>query len=113
MLKPQDRKFQTYTDGWGTAWKVSDRIMKEVRQQIIHYDEYSVGLNRYWKAYVEDVQIKKMILVPEPTQIIEGDVFVDSDGTQYEVGQVDRKDTRPVSKLVTLKSATVNYRRQT
>lgn len=110
MIKPQNRKFQTYTDGWGTSWIVSDRRMKEVRQQIIHYDEYSVGLIRFWKAFVEDVQVKKAILVPESAKIIQGDLFVDHDGTQYEVVQVDRKDTRPVSKLVTLASAAVNYR---
>lgn len=112
MLKPTVKKYQTYTDGWGTAWKVSDRVMKEVRQQVIHYDEYTVGMFRFWQAQVDGIQIKKVILVPERTQIVEGDVFVDSGGTQYEVKQVDRKDTRPVSKLVTLASATVNYRRR-
>lgn len=110
MIKPQQRKFQTYTDGWGTSWKVSDRRLTEVRQQTIHYDEFSVGMYRYWEAYVAGVQIKKAILVPLETQISEGDIFVDSSGEQYEVKQVDRRDTRPVSLLVSLASATIGHR---
>ena len=112
MLKPKATNLQTYTDGWGTSWKVQDRRLSEAKQQIIHYADYAVGMYRFWEAMIAGTQLKRAILVPERTDITEGDIFVDSDGTQYEVKQVDRKDTRPVSLLVSLASAQVAYRRK-
>ena len=99
MLKPKATNLQTYTDGWGTSWEVSDA-------------ETTVGMYRFWEAMIAGTQLRKAILVPERTDITEGDIFVDSDGTQYEVKQVDRKDTRPVSLLVSLSAAQVTYRRR-
>lgn len=112
MLKPRETNLQTYTDGWGTSWEVSDRRLVKEKQHIIHYADCTVGMYRYWEAMIAGTQIKRAILVPERTQISEGDIFIDSDGTQYEVKQVDRKDTRPVSLLVSLASAQVAYRRR-
>jgi hypothetical protein len=111
MLRPKATNLQTYTDGWGTSWEVSDRRLKQERQKIIHYANYTVGMYRYWEAMIAGTQIKRAILVPEQTKITEGDIFVDSDGTQFEVKQVDRKDTRPVSLLVSMASAQVAYKR--
>lgn len=111
MLRPKATNLQTYTDGWGTSWEVSDRRLKKERQKIIHYANYTVGMYRYWEAMIAGTQIKRAILVPEQTKITEGDIFVDSDGTQFEVRQVDRKDTRPVSLIVSLASAQVAYKR--
>lgn len=110
MLKPKETNLQTYTDGWGASWEVSDRRLEKEKQHIIHYADWTVGMYRYWEAMIAGTQIKRAILVPERTQISEGDIFIDSDGTQYEVKQVDRKDTRPVSLLVSMASATVKYR---
>ena len=110
MLKPRETNLQTYTDGWGTSWEVSDRRLVKEKQHIIHYADWTVGMYRYWEAMIAGTQIKRAILVPERTQISEGDIFIDSDGTQYEVKQVDRKDTRPVSLLVSMASTTVKYR---
>lgn len=112
MLRPKATNLQTYTDGWGTCWEVSDRRLKAVKQDVIHYADFTVGMYRYWEAMIAGTQIKRAVLVPERTCIAEGDIFVDSDGTQYEVKQVDRKDTRPVSLLVSLASAQVAYRRR-
>lgn len=112
MLRPKTTSLQTYTDGWGTSWEVSDRRLKTVKQEVIHYSDFTVGMYRYWEAMIAGTQIKRAVLVPECTCIAEGDIFVDSDGTQYEVKQVDRKDTRPVSLLVSLASAQVAYRRK-
>lgn len=112
MLKPRETNLQTYTDGWGTSWEVSDRRLVKEKQHIIHYADWTVGMYRYWEAMIAGTQIKRAILVPERTQISEGDIFIDSDEIQYEVKQVDRKDTRPVSLLVSLASAQVAYRRR-
>ena len=112
MLKPKATNLQTYTDGWGTSWEVSDRRLVKVKQQVIHFAETTVGMYRFWEAMIAGTQLRKAILVPERTDITEGDIFVDSDGTQYEVKQVDRKDTKPVSLLVSLSAAQVTYRRR-
>lgn len=113
MLKPKVTNLQTYTDGWGSSWAVSDRRLTEEKQHIIHYSDSAVGMYRFYEAMIAGTQIKRAIMVPERTRISEGDIFIDSDGTQFEVKQVDRKDrVRPVSLLVSLASAQVAYRRQ-
>ena len=110
MLKPKAHNLQTYTDGHGTAWEVSDRKLYRCRQEVIHYADFFVGERRFWDAYVAGVEIAKAILVPEQTAIRPGDVFVDEHDVQYEVKQVDRKDTRPVSLLVSLSASPIRYR---
>ena len=35
MLKPKATSLQTYTDGWGSSWALSDRRLTEEKQHII------------------------------------------------------------------------------
>lgn len=102
--------YQTYGDGWGTAWKTEDRRLIEVRQQIVHFQEQTVGERRYWDAYVAGTVINRAVKVPVETAVERGDVFV-IEGKQYEVVQKDLKDDRlPASWLLSLASVPIEYR---
>ena len=98
----------TFTDGWATSWVVRDRKLQRERQQVIHFHEATVGERRFWDAQVSGVEIVRAVNVPELTQVERGDVLI-IDGVQYEVAQKDRKDTKPVSWLLSLKKAVVKY----
>ena len=65
MLKPKATNLQTYTDGWGTSWEVSDRRLVKEKQKIIHFAESTVGMYRFWEAMIAGTQLRKAILVPE------------------------------------------------
>ena len=96
-------EYLTFTDGCATSWTVRDR-----RQQLIHFHEATVGERRFWDAQVSGVEIVRAVNVPELTQVERGDVLI-IEGVQYEVAQKDRKDTKPVSWLLSLKKAVVKY----
>lgn len=110
MLKRKNSSYQTFTDGWGTAWETSDRRLVSVRQQIIHFQEQTVGERRYWDASVAGTEISRAVRVPYGSAVEQGDVFV-IDGQQYKVVQKDLKDDRlPESWLLSLASARIGYR---
>lgn len=109
MLKRKG-KYQTYTDGWGTVWKTSDRRLTELKQKILHFQEQTVGERRYWDAFVAGTQIIRAVRVPFEAKIEQGDVFV-INGKQYEVAQKDLRDDRlPASWLLSLSSVVIEYR---
>ena len=109
MLK-HNVDFLTFCDGWGTSYEVTDRRLKRVKQEVIHFTDQAVGERRYWDAYVAGTQIQKTVLVPYQSDVDRGDVFV-IEGSQYEVVQKDyRGNTMPQAWLLSLQSATVKYR---
>lgn len=102
--------YQTYSDGWGTAWETKDRRLVKIRQKVVHFQEQTVGERRYWDAYVAGTQIKRAVKVPFETNVEQGDLFV-IEGIQYEVVQKDLKDDRlPVSWLLSLASTPIKYK---
>lgn len=108
MLKVKSN-YQTYPDGWGTSYEVTDRRIITVRQQVIHFAEATVGERRYWDAQVAGTTVSKAVLVPYDSQVERGDVFVIGE-TQYNVVQKDRRDTFPVSWLLSLEDNPVKYK---
>lgn len=110
MLKRKNSSYQTYQDGWGTSYETIDRRLVSVRQQVIHFQEQTVGERRYWDAYVAGTQICRAVKVPYDSAVEQGDVFV-IEGKQYEVVQKDIKDDKlPPSWLLSLASAQIEYR---
>lgn len=101
--------YQTFADGWGTSWKTEDRRLKEIRQEVIHFDKATVGERRFWDAMAEGTQIDKAVKVPAGSAVERGDIFV-IDGEQYEVVQKQFKDDiLPESWLLSLQSAPFEY----
>ncbi len=111
MLKHKSN-YQTYTDGWGSAWQTTDRKLVSIRQKVIHFHEQTVGERRYWHGCVAGIQINRAIRVPYESQVEQGDVFI-INGMQYEVVQKDLKDDKlPVSWLLSLASAQIEYNKE-
>ena len=109
MLKRKSN-YQTYTDGWGTAWETVDRRLVGIRQDVIHFQEQTVGERRYWDAYVAGTQINRVVRVPYGTKVEQGDIFI-IEGRQYEVAQKDLKDDKlPASWLLSLASVQIEYK---
>lgn len=99
-----------FQDGWGTSWEVVDRRLVRIRQEIIHFQDQTVGERRYWDAFVAGTEIRRAIRVPIQSAVERGDVFVIS-GVQYEVVQKDRKDDHlPASWLLSLAAVPIEYR---
>ena len=110
MLKRKKSDHQTYQDGWGTSWITADRRLVSIRQEIIHFQEQTVGERRYWDAYVAGTEISRAVKVPFESKIEQGDVFV-INKKQYEVAQKDLKDDcLPLSWLISLASVQIEYR---
>lgn len=109
MLKYKS-DYQTYTDGWGTVWETADRKLVNIRQEVVHFQEQTVGERRYWDAYVAGTQINRAVRVPYGSHVEQGDIFLIG-GKQYEVVQKDLKsDKQPLSWLLSLASAVIEYK---
>lgn len=109
MLKRKSN-YQTFQDGWGTSWETVDRRLARIRQQVIHFQEQTVGERRFWDAYVSGTEISRAVRVPYESAVERGDIFIIA-GKQYEVAQKDLKDDRmPISWLLSLQSAEIEYR---
>ena len=110
MLKRKNSKRQTFNDGWGTSWKTVDRRMDSIRQEVIHFEEQTVGERRYWDAYVAGTEISRAVKVPIESEVERGDIFVINE-KQYEVVQKDLKDDKlPASWLLSLSSVIIKFR---
>ena len=109
MLKKKSN-YQTYTDGWGTAWETEERTLVSIRQMVIHFQEQTVGERRYWDAAVAGTQISRAVKVPYESNVEQGDIFL-IEGKQYKVVQKDLKDDRqPLSWLLSLALSMVEFR---
>ncbi len=102
--------YQTYADGWGTAWETDERKLVRIRQEVIHYHEQTVGERRYWDAAVAGTQINRAVRVPYESDVEQGDIFI-IEGKQYKVVQKDLKDDKqPVSWLLSLSLSVIAYK---
>lgn len=102
--------YQTYSDGWGTVWETLDRRLVKIRQEVVHFQEQTVGERRFWDAYVAGTQINRAVKVPFNTDVEQGDLFI-IEGMQYEIAQKDLKDDRfPASWLLSLASVPIEYK---
>ena len=113
MLKKK-ADFLTFSDGWGASYEVIDRRYKasEPKQAVIHFREKTVGERRFWDAYVNGIEITKVIMVPYASAVEFGDLFEIGD-RQYVVAQKQYQDTKPESWLLSLQSAPIEYREKT
>lgn len=112
MIRPNsgyNKPYQTFCDGWGTSYRTEARKIVQLRQEVIHFSESTVGERRYWDAKNNKVELKMAVLVPYDSAVEQGDIFL-IDGQQYLVEQKDRKDTAPVSWLLSLSVPPIAYR---
>lgn len=109
MLRSKS-KFLTFNSGLADCYEVTDRKIKALKQEQIHYAQMSVGERRYWDAYVSGIQIAAAIRVPIGTAVEQGDLLV-IEGKQFVVVQKDYKDDKlPASWLLSLQASPIVFK---
>ena len=116
-----NKQTQTFNDGVVSIYKVADLALPGdlpveglVLQQTLRYKERTVGLNRFYQAMQNIIQVDSVIRCPEVrglsgknTDIL---VAVLIDGQQYKVIQIQYiEDAQPPSMDLTLERLGVDY----
>lgn len=109
-FRPGSEISQNYNSGIVTVYRVSDGaepgfapVPVLERKAVLRYEELRVGLNRYYDARQNQVQVEKVVRVPRGADISPQDVAITQDGRQYRVDLVQlAQDVWPPSLDLTL-----------
>ena len=101
---------QNYNSGIIIVFRVSDGaepgfapVPVLERKAVLRYEELRVGLNRYYDARQNQVQVEKVVRVPRGADISPQDVAITQDGRQYRIDLVQlAQDVWPPSLDLTL-----------
>ena len=110
---------QSYTSGVVTVYAVQDvgqpgaRPVEQLTEKVrLPYEEQRAGINRYYAAQQNQVQVKRVIRCPDSGQVTTQDVAITEDGTQYKIHMVQlAPGVFPVSVDVTLAQITQNLKK--
>ena len=91
------QKIETYPDGVVILYAPAEGRKVGVRKGVLHFEEQSVGVNRYYqaKASVETDRIDRVIKVPHTALASVQDIAV-VDGRQYRIKRIQVKPERGV-----------------
>lgn len=97
------RERQTFNDGVVTICSVKNTAQKgDLPQEVLekryrlHYEEKTVGINRYWSAYQNDVKIERLIRCHKLPDVTTSDIAVLENGTQYRIKQIQYPEDAPI-----------------
>jgi len=110
-------KTQSYNDGVVVVYAVENIAQpgsmpadKITQKESLRYDERTVGLNRFYAAMQNNVNIKYVLRCPRIRSISTLDVAVPNDGKQYKIVQIQYpQDVEPPSMDLTLEELTPVY----
>ena len=98
-FRPGNEISQQYNSGVLTVYRVQDAAKPGFapapelhRLGTLRYEELRLGLNRYYQAMQNQVQINKVVRVPRGLDISTQDVAVTEDGRQYRIDLVQLAD---------------------
>ena len=98
-FRPGNEISQQYNSGVLTVYRVQDGAKPGFapapelhRLGTLRYEELRLGLNRYYQAMQNQVQINKVVRVPRGLDISTQDVAVTEDGRQYRIDLVQLAD---------------------
>lgn len=95
------------TDGAAPGYKPKPTLNKKVT---LRYEERRLGIQRYYEAQQNQVQIERVIRVPRFSAVSSQDVAVTEDGKQYRVDLVQIvTDVFPASMDLTLSRIDQKY----
>ena len=108
--RPRNEITQSYNDGVVTIYSVSDVAQPGYQPQIeltekikLRYEERSMGLQRYYQAMQNQVQIERVLRVQRTNKITSQDVAITEDNTRYKIYMVQAvSDVYPPSVDITL-----------
>lgn len=118
-FRPGNEISQTYNDGLVTIYRLTDSSEpgympkpQPVRVALLRYEEQRLGLTRYYSAMQNNVQVERVVRVPQGTPIAAQDIAVTEDGQEYGIDLIQTVEgVWPPSLDVTL--AKVSQRRVT
>lgn len=101
---------QSYPDGIVTIYAVTDSAQPGYQPQdtlqkkgTLRYEERRMGIQRYFSAAQNQVQISRVVRVPRRKEVSSQDVAVTEDGAQYRIELVQAvQDVFPPSMDLTL-----------
>ena len=108
--RPRNEITQSYNDGVVTIYSVADVAQPGYQPQIeltekikLRYEERSMGLQRYYQAMQNQVQIERVLRVQRTNEITSQDVAIPEDNTKYKIYMVQAvSDVYPPSVDITL-----------
>lgn len=108
--RPRNDITQSYNDGVVTIYSVADVAQPGYQPQIeltekikLRYEERSMGLQRYYQAMQNQVQIERVLRVQRTNKITSQDVAITEDNTRYKIYMVQAvSDVYPPSVDITL-----------
>lgn len=108
--RPRNEITQSYNDGVVTIYSVADVAQPGYQPQIeltekikLRYEERSMGLQRYYQAMQNQVQIERVLRVQRTNKITSQDAAITEDNTKYKIYMVQAvSDVYPPSVDITL-----------
>ena len=97
--RPSNEVTQGYNDGVVTVYAVADSArpgyqpVEQLTEKIkLRYEEQRLGLQRYYDAMQNQIQVERVIRVPRAGQITSQDVAETEDGRRYRIDLVQTVD---------------------
>ena len=97
--RPSNEVTQSYNDGVVTVYAVTDSAqpgyqpVEQLTEKIkLRYEEQRLGLQRYYDAMQNQIQVERVIRVPRAEQITSQDVAETEDGRRYRIDLVQTVD---------------------
>lgn len=75
----------------------------------LRYEEQRLGIQRYYEAQQNQIEVERMIRVPRAGSITNQDVAITEDGRQYRIDLVQNADVYPPSLDLTLAKIEQEY----
>ena len=97
--RPSNEVTQSYNDGVVTVYTVTDSArpgyqpVEQLTEKIkLRYEEQRLGIQRYYNAMQNQIQVERVIRVPRAEQITSQDVAETEDGRRYRIDLVQTVD---------------------
>ena len=97
--RPSNEVTQSYNSGVVTVYAVTDSArpgyqpVEQLTEKIkLRYEEQRLGIQRYYNAMQNQIQVERVIRVPRAEQITSQDVAETEDGRRYRIDLVQTVD---------------------
>ena len=97
--RPSNEVTQSYNDGVVTVYAVTDSArpgyqpVEQLTEKIkLRYEEQRLGIQRYYDAMQNQIQVERVIRVPRAGQVTSQDVAETEDGRRYRIDLVQTVD---------------------
>lgn len=97
--RPKGEITQAYNDGVVTVYAVTAAgppgglpVEKPVKKAVLRYEERRLGLQRYYEARQNQVEVERVLRTPRLRGVSSQDLAVTEDGQQYRIDLVQSTD---------------------